>query len=96
MTSRERRARRIQSDIARVLLTDWDPLGPDCRPEGSDDEYDAYVGPVYRLLASGATAQQMAEHLAGVEMEAFGWEADPAVLLQVAQKLCSLDVRLTT
>jgi hypothetical protein len=95
MTSRDDRAREIQRQIATVLLRDWDPLGPDGRPEGSDDEYDAYVGPVYRLLASGATERELAEHLARVEADSLGFAGtDPAALLPVAAKLRALDVRL--
>ena len=95
MTSRDERARRIQRDIAAVLLRDWDPLGPSARPDDSDDDYDAYVGPVYRLLASGATPFQIAEHLADVEHSAFGFAyRDPHSLLPVAEKLRALDVRL--
>ena len=35
-------------------------------------EYDAYVQGVHRLLASGATAPQLAEHLIGLEEESMG------------------------
>ena len=93
----EDRAREIQRTIAAVLVQDWDPLGPDNRPEDSDDEYDAYVGPIYRLIASGASEHDIAEHLARVEADAFGFpNTDPAALLPVAQKLRALDVRLNS
>ena len=97
MLSRDEQARNIQRRIAAVLLQDWDPLGPNGRPEGADDEYDAYVGPVYRLLASGASEQALAEHLAQVEADAFGFGGtDPVSLIPVAAKLRALDVRLNS
>jgi hypothetical protein len=97
MESMEDRAREIQRSIAAILLRDWDPLGPDNRPQDSSDEYDAYVGPIYRLIASGASERAIAEHLARVEADAFGFpNTEPDALLPVARKLRALDVRLTS
>ena len=97
MDPRVERAHKIQQDIARILITDWDPLGPDNRPENSDDEYDAYVGPVYRLIASGASARDIAKHLARVEGESLGLgRPNYEALLPIAEKLCALDVRLAS
>ena len=94
MSSRDRDARRIQDDIRQVLLNDWDPLGS----SGCDlcaDEYDAYIGGVYRLLANRASALEIATHLTRIEVDAMGLPSlDPARLLPVAEKLSSLDVRL--
>ena len=94
MDPREERARDIQRAISAVLLSDWDPLGRGGRPEDGDDEYDSYVGPVYRLLSNRATPQTIAEHLSKVESEAFGFATPPAKLIRVAEKLLCLDVRL--
>jgi hypothetical protein len=90
------RPRAIQAAIARLLLEEWDPIGVRAAPEAAD-EYDAYVGGVYRLLASGASKESIAEHLAAIERESMGIErARPWDLLAVAEKLVSLDVRLDT
>jgi len=51
-------------DRSIILVQGWDPLGPDNGPEISDDEYDAYLGPTYRLIALGASEHDIAEHLA--------------------------------
>jgi hypothetical protein len=61
----------------------------------AQDEYDSYVGGVYRLLVSGSPPQAVAEHLCTVERErmALG-QRQPADLLPVAKKLCRLNVRL--
>jgi hypothetical protein len=92
--SRDRDARRIQDDIRQVLLNDWDPVGS----SGCDlcaDEYDAYVGGVYSLLANRASVMEIAVHLARLEVDAMGLPSlDPARLLPVAEKLTRLDVRL--
>jgi hypothetical protein len=92
--AKQARAREIQEAIAHVLLHTWDPIGVKDEPQ-AQDEYDSYVGGVYRLLASGATPQEVAEHLCLVETESMGLtQARPSDLLPVAEKLCSLDVRL--
>jgi hypothetical protein len=94
MTSKEERAREIQRSIAEVLLRNWDPIGVRDAPQ-AQDEYDAYVGGVYRLIASGATARDLAEHLARVEAEQLGFQdTDPKMLIPVAEKLLKLNVRL--
>lgn len=94
MEPREGRAREIQSAIAKVLLEDWDPIGV-AGIEEAKDEYDSYVGGVYRLLAEDATPEELAEHLASIEHEAMGLSFRAAGdLMVVAQRLRALDVRL--
>jgi hypothetical protein len=94
MNSKEERAQEIQRAIAEVLLRNWDPIGIKDVPQ-AQDEYDAYVGGVYRLLASGATARQIAEHLARLEAEQLGFaDTDPKMLIPLAEKLMNLNVRL--
>jgi len=94
MRSKEQRAADIQQAIADVLLKNWDPIGIKDVPQARD-EYDAYVGGVYRLLASGATAKQIAEHLVRIETEQIGFaDTDPKMLIPLAEKLLRLDVRL--
>ena len=93
MDDRTHRGREIQDRIGRVLYEDWDPLG--LREIAPSDEYDSYVGGVYRLLASGATCEEVAEHLAKLERGPLGYsEAAAARNRTTARKLCELDVRL--
>ena len=88
-----RRGREIQDRIGRILYEDWDPLG--LRDVAPSDEYDSYVGGVYRLLASGATCEEVAEHLAELERGPFGhFEATAARNMAAARELCDIDVRL--
>jgi hypothetical protein len=91
-TGRVARARKIQRSIAEVLLAEWDPIGIKDIPEAAD-EYDSYVGGVYRLIASGASPGELAKHLVHLE-SGMGVPRDPDVLLPVARRLLALDVKL--
>lgn len=92
--NRLERAKEIQRSIALVLLRDWDPINVRAEPE-CVDEYDAYVGGIYRLLASNVSPDVVAAHLARVESTAMGFHGtDPSLLLSVAKTLCALDVSL--
>jgi hypothetical protein len=94
MDSREDRAKEIQRAIGEVLLRNWDPLGVKDVPQ-AQDEYDSYVGGVYRLIASGASAKQIAEHLVRIETDRLGYpDTDPKMLIPLANKLLRLNVRL--
>jgi len=97
MHSRERRAREIQSQIAAILLHDWDPIGIADDP-GARDEYDSYVGGVYRVLATGGSLAEIEAHLRDIEIHMMGYdettrEADVA-RATAARRLAALDVRL--
>ena len=93
MTSREEQARDIQQRIREVFLHDWDPIGIAKEPD-LNDEYDAYIGGVYRLLASGADPRAVAEHIARIESEQMGFGTSPDKLVPLAEKLCALNVKL--
>ena len=57
-------------------------------------EYDAYVGGVYRLLASSASDKEIANHLVQVETDMLGYrDTDPKMLVPVVRKLRGLHVR---
>lgn len=90
---RASRAREIQAAIGAVLLRDWDPIGVRDEPL-AQDEYDSYVGGVYRLIASGASAVEIAEHLASVQTEMMGLPTLAPSLRSVAERLAAIDARL--
>ena len=97
MHSRGRRAREIESQIAAILLHDWDPIGVADDP-GARDEYDSYVGGVYRVLATGGSLAEIEAHLRDIEIHMMGYdettrEADVA-RATAARRLAALDVRL--
>ena len=93
MDPRDPRARAIQESIRSVLLREWDPIG--IRDERhAQDEYDAYIGGIYRLLASGASAAQLTDHLCGIQVNEMGLESDRRSMRLVAEALLRLEVGL--
>jgi hypothetical protein len=93
MTSRERQAKAVQDAIRRVLLRDWDPIGVRDAPQ-AQDEYDGYIGGVYRLLATGAAEHDVAEHLAQIERDSMGFSTRPDALVKVASRLKEIEIML--
>jgi hypothetical protein len=55
-------SRRIRVEIRHVLMDVWDPIGVRDVPQ-AQDEYDCCLYPVFRLLTTGATDEQIAEWL---------------------------------
>lgn len=55
-------SRRIRVEIRQVLLNVWDPIGVKNEPY-AQDEYDCCLGPVFHLLTTGATDDEIAEYL---------------------------------
>ena len=91
---KERRGRKIQEQIRQVLLHDWDPIGVQEIPE-AQDEYDSYVGGVYRLLVSHAQDEELVEHLYRIERKTMGLGArDKSGLWPVVQKLRTLNAAI--
>ena len=64
----------IQDQIRTVLNSDWDPIGV---ADAVDDEYDAYTGHIYSLLAKPASDDDIAEYLLRVEVEQMGLTGTP-------------------
>jgi hypothetical protein len=56
----------LTEPVRRILRDDWNPIGIDALP---DDEYDAYIGGVYRMLKSGAREEDLADHLNRIETD---------------------------
>jgi hypothetical protein len=91
MSKRGRRAKEIQERIRQVLLHEWDPIGVSDIP-AAHDEYDSYVGGIYRLLASGASEYQIIERLHNLETVSMGLNGNREGLKDVAAKLAKLNV----
>jgi len=91
--SREKRAAEIQEAIRQILYRDWDPIGVcGAVPE---DEYDSYIGGVYRILASSRSEEALVQFLAGAFADLLGSQLSTSERLRpVAKKLLELDVRL--
>ena len=90
---RKHRSKEIQAAIREVLYRDWDPIG--VAGEWPEDEYDSYIGPVYRLLVSTPSRDAVAQELKRIEAEHLGFEGTKAEdLLTVADKLLAIDLRV--
>ncbi len=90
--SKKERAAEIQESIRRILFYDWDPIG--INDAGADDEYDSYVGSIYRLLASGADEYKIIERLYQFETNSMGLDGSREKLKNVAEKLMKLNISL--
>ena len=52
----------FRTEIRRVLLEVWDPIGVRDVPQ-AQDEYDCCLGEIFRLLTTGGTDDQIADYL---------------------------------
>ena len=95
MTNRKTQAENITEAIRQVLVRDWDPIGVKDDPEWPRDEYDSYIGEIYRYLARGESPEFIARHLRFIEETAMGLGHLPeSARLAVAHKLKAIDVSL--
>ena len=74
-----------------VLWNDWDPIGT--HDYGPDDEYDSYIGGIYRILSKGPDEHKLLNHLHKLETGSMGLSPrNRNVLLPVVRKLMEIDV----
>ena len=92
MKKRTKKAIEIQESIRHILFYDWDPIG--INDSALDDEYNSYVGGIYRLLASGASEYQIIERLFQLETISMGLNGNRERLKNIAEKLMKLNVSL--
>ena len=90
-SSDERLRFKVMEEAIRYLLFEvWDPLGVnDLAPK---DEYDLYIGEIYRLLADNPSADQVAEKLRQLEITKLANVTTPQHRQSVAEKLLEIDV----
>ena len=93
MATKEQRAKEIIDAIRAILVTEWDPIGVMNDPEWPRDEYDAYIGEVYKFLARGESEEFIARHLCFIEEKMMGLGCPTMQSrLSVAQRLKVLNV----
>lgn len=90
--SKKERAAEVQESIRQILFYDWDPIG--INDSGPDDEYDSYVGGIYRLLTSGVDEYKLVERLYQLETMSMGLRGDRERVKGIAEKLLKLNVSL--
>jgi len=83
------KAREAQRQIREILMKEWDPIGVAGIPE-AQDEYDAYVSEVYRLLSRRASAKELFDSLWWVETEHMGLRGNRQRTQMVAERLARL------
>ncbi len=83
----------VQERIRDVLFNEWDPIGVnDYAPR---DEYDAYIGGIYRLLTNDVDAETLATHLRNLEIEQMECPTTHEHRTKIAESLLQLDISLT-
>lgn len=82
----------LDFEVKRVLLKEWDPIGVSDIPE-ADDEYDAYVPYVSRMLREQKTVDELYDYLRWIEVERICLDGDETHTRKVANKL--MDLRRT-
>ncbi|WP_338556790.1 hypothetical protein [Erwinia sp. E_sp_B04_7] len=79
----------LYEQIRAVLLHDWDPIGVKDIAE-ADDEYDAYVQPIYEMLRSGKKAEDIYYYLHWLVTEHMLLDGDSDLDHKIAKKLVYL------
>ena len=88
------RLREVKRQIRKVLLEEWDPIGI-VDMGGPEDEYDAYIGPIFTALSKRSNQREVADLLRKIEMERMEYASENSDhLLQVAQSLLRIDVTI--
>jgi hypothetical protein len=78
--------------IRDILIRDWDPIGVR-ELRGAEDEYDAYVMPIYQLLRQSPSEAALTDHLYQIETKHMGLTRfGRAQLKPVVDHLLKLDV----
>ena len=91
---KSKRAIAIQDAIRQVLVRDWDPIS--VRGNANlEDEYDAYIAPVYRILSSTRSEYELVDFLLRTEHNTIELHCDsPDRLRPIARRLLELDVAI--
>lgn len=72
--------------LSQLLLLYWDPCHIYGTPEASN-EYASYATNLGGQLRRGATAEDVADYLAGIETTAMGFETSPLALKDLAGRI---------
>lgn len=88
-TSHQDRARIYHEAIRRVLLKEWDPIGVSEIKE-AQDEYDPYVGEIYKMLITRKSKNEIFDYLWWLETEHMGLAGNRQAAEHFAEKLAKL------
>lgn len=84
-----KQAREAQATIREILLREWDPIGV-AEIREAQDEYDAYVADVYRLLSRRASVNEVFDFLWWLETEHMALSGDRQRTVKIAERLVEL------
>jgi hypothetical protein len=92
MKNPKSRGEEIFKQIDDTLYKHWKPI--DIEERVPRNEYEGYVGGVYRLLASGASRNEINEHLLKVEIEQIGVGISEELREKVIDELLKINISL--
>jgi hypothetical protein len=83
----------VWTQIRVVFNSNWDPIGVIDDTGWPEDEYDSYIGEIYRFLVRGESEEFIARHLCFIENKLMGM-GDPGFesRLSVAKLLKSISL----
>ena len=79
----------LMAEVRSILLKEWDPIGVSEFPS-AQNEYDAYVLGVSKMICSGPSVEQLYGHLHWIECERMGLDGDDIKTRNIAIKLAQL------
>jgi hypothetical protein len=79
----------LLSEIKRVLLMDWDPIGIQKIPDAVT-EYDGYALGIYKLLVESRSVEEINAHLRWIVVDRMGLDDNEVNTMSVAKLLVSL------
>jgi hypothetical protein len=80
----------LARQIRKVLMADWDPIGLSAIPGAPEDEYDAYVPAIERMLRQNATATDIADYLDRIVTETMELSAKSDASRKAADALVAI------
>ena len=91
MGNKDKRIARVWKEIDEILWTDWNPIGVNGASEARD-EYQSYIGGVFRLLEEHRNEEELASHLHEIETESMGLSGNVGHCQRAALKLLTIDL----
>lgn len=88
-TNPEDRSRIYGEAIRRALLKEWDPIGVGEISE-AQDEYDSYVGAIYKMLIARKKKNEIFDYLWWLETEHMGLTGNRHATDHFAERLAKL------
>jgi len=89
MSNFAEKAKRCHELIHEILLKEWDPICIGHVPQARD-EYDSYVGHVYRLVARRASRHEIFDYLWWAETQHMGLYGNRQRTEKIAERLVNL------